>query len=257
MFKVENLSAFYDKKRVLNNVSFELKENCITALCGLNGSGKSTLLSIMSGIVSRNLTFDGKILLNENSLLKMGTKEIAKNISYLIQNEYSVWDKTVEDLIFEGRFVHKKWYQDATKNPKDRQTVTNAMETLSISHLKNRTISTLSGGEFQKARIARCLAQETKYIFLDEPLSSIDFSYQKEFMLTLKNLCNKNKTICLSIHDLNLAFQFTDQIILIKRDGELVQGPAQDIASKEILSQAYNKNFDIFNHPITQKRQIW
>ncbi len=256
MFTVENLCASYNGKKVFEDVSFSLKENSITALCGMNGSGKSTLLSLMSGIVHPSLKIDGGIFLDGKNILRQRPKDTAKKISYLVQDENPAWNVTVEKVVDCGRFAHRKWYELST--PGDRKIIDGSMELLSISGLRNRPVSTLSGGEYQRTRIARSLAQETDYIFLDEPLSSVDITHQRNLLDILRDLCQKGKTVCISIHDINLASQFSDRMILMRNDRTgIFHGPSDEMMSNVFLRQTYGKDFQIFTHPVTGKKQVW
>ena len=256
MFTVENLCASYNGKKVFENVSFSLEEKSITALCGLNGSGKSTLLSLMSGISNPSMSVSGKVFLDGSDVLRQKAKVTARRISYLVQDEHSVWNISVKNLIDGGRFVHRKWFEESTEE--DERIISEAMEMLSLTELKDRPISTLSGGEYQRARIARSFVQQTDYIFLDEPLSSVDITYQNGLMNILRDLCGKGKTVCISIHDINLASQFADSMIFMKKDRSgIITGTASDMMTEQTLMQTYGKNFRIFNHPVTGKKQIW
>ena len=256
MFTVENLSASYNGKKVFGDISFSLKENSITALCGMNGSGKSTLLSLMSGIVHPSLRICGGIFLDGKNILLQKPKDTAKKISYLVQDENPAWNVTVEKVVDCGRFAHRKWYE--LTSPGDRKIIDGAMELLSISELRDRPVSTLSGGEYQRTRIARSFAQETDYIFLDEPLASVDITHQRNLLDILRDLCRKGKTVCISIHDINLASQFSDQMILMRNDRSgIFHGPSDKMMSNDFLRPTYGKDFQIFTHPVTGKKQIW
>ncbi|MBQ5384329.1 MAG: ABC transporter ATP-binding protein [Treponema sp.] len=256
MFTVENLFASYNGKKLFSDVSFSLEKNSVTALCGLNGSGKSTLLSLMSGIVPPSLKISGKIQLDKENVLAQKPKITAKKISYLVQGEHPAWNISVEDMVDGGRFVHRRWYEESSAS--DKRIIDEAMNLLSISELRHRKISTLSGGEYQRSRIARSFAQQTDYIFLDEPLSSLDVIYQTNILEILNVLAAKGKTIFISVHDINLASQFCKQMILMKRDRSgIIAGRTDDIINEDFLMQAYGKKFKIFTHPITGKKQIW
>ena len=257
MLKVENLCASYNGKKVFENVSFSLNQNSITALCGLNGSGKSTLLSLMSGICFPSLKISGKVLLDGKNILKQSPKITAKQISYLVQDEHSAWNINVEKLVDGGRFVHRKWYEES--NQLDKKIITKSLCSVSLEDYEKRFISTLSGGEYQRARLARSFAQQTPYIFLDEPLAAIDVIHQKNILQMLKEFCEtEDKTICISIHDINLAAQFADYIILMKENRSgIIFGHPDEIINEDSLFQTYGKKFQLFKHPITKKIQIW
>lgn len=260
MFEVKNLSAEWKNKsgniKVFSDVSFVLPEHSLTALCGVNGSGKSTLLSVMTGLLPQSLFVNGEVLLNQKNLINQNVRERAKQISFLVQNEFNAWDITARKLVENGRFVYQKWYEN--QSAEDEKIVDEAIEILGLKELQNRQISCLSGGELQRFRIARSLAQQTPYIFLDEPLAGLDLNYQKDLIQLLQNLCKQGKTICLSIHDLNLAAQCSDNMILMKKDRSgTFQGNANQMLDSEILKLAFGCDFEVYNHPVTGAKQIW
>lgn len=256
MLEIKNLSASYGTKKIFSNLSFALPENKITALCGINGSGKSTLLSLATGIIPLGLEKTGSIFIDKSEVFKNTPKENAKKISLLVQNETNIWDITVEQLISDGRFVHRKWFSD-TKTI-DEKAIYSSINALGLNNLRNRNIRSLSGGEYQRVRIARSIAQETPYIFLDEPLNALDVNHQKELMELLKNLCTKGKTIFLSIHDINIASIYANNIVMLHKDNlNFSMGTPNEIMTDTILEKAFGTKFQIFNHPITGAKQIF
>lgn len=260
MFEVKNLSAEWKNKsgnsKVFSNVSFTLPEKTLTVLCGINGSGKSTLLSVMAGIAPVELSVSGNILLDSQDMQNQPVKERAKKISMLVQNEINAWDITARKLVENGRFVYQKWYEN--QSAEDDKIVDEAIQSLGLGNLQNRPISKLSGGELQRFRIARSLAQKTPYIFLDEPLAGLDLNYQKELINLLKELCKSGKTICLSIHDINLASMCADNMILMKKNRSgILQGTSEQMMNNEILFEIFGTEFKIFQHPISGVKQIW
>jgi len=256
MLEINNLSAAYVNKNIFSNLTFTLPENKVIALCGMNGSGKSTLLSLMAGIVPLNLNKSGEVFVNGSSVFKNSPKQNAEKISLLVQNEFNIWDITVEQLVSDGRFIHKKWFSNTEL--KDKEIVENAISSLGLTELKKRNIKSLSGGEFQRARIARSLVQETPYIFLDEPLQALDINHQKELMELLKLLSSKGKTICLSIHDINIASIYADTIIMLKKNHSgFVMGTPDQLMKEDILDQTFGSGFKIYTHPVTGAKQIF
>lgn len=260
MFEIKDLSAAWKNKHgnlpVFSNVNFALPENKITALCGVNGSGKSTLLSLMSGIVPDTLHISGKIVLGGRDVINQTAKERAKQLSHLVQNETNAWEITARKLVENGRYAHQKWYENLTEQ--DSKIVDEVLESLALTQMQDRPISNLSGGELQRFRIARSLAQQTPYIFLDEPLAGLDLNFQKELMQLLKQLCQQGKTICISIHDINLATTYADNIIFLKNDRSgIILGTPEQIITPENIEKVYGKGFEIYTHPITGAIQVW
>lgn len=190
----------------------------------------------------KNYTYTRKIFPTDNSFLLLNNlpvsslkrKDIAKHISFLTQTETSAWNYTVEDIILSGRYSHTK--NTGLFSKEDYAIVWNIIELLKINSLAKRNVYSLSGGEFQKVRIARCLAQEPDFLLLDEPVANLDFNYQNELLSLLKDIAhngynftekaNNSNTqtnvsklpgIIISIHDINTAARFADKLILLSK----------------------------------------
>lgn len=258
MLEIRNLSATWKSTNapVFSNVTFTLPEGKLTALCGVNGCGKSTILSVMAGIPAADLQTEGTVSVDSTIILNQKAKDRARTIAFLIQNETNVWDITGRRLVENGRYAYQKWYQ--TQTQEDKEIVDRVITELGLTELQNRPISNLSGGELQRFRIARALAQESTYILLDEPLAGLDMNHQKELMQLLEKLCAQSKTICISIHDVNLAATFADNLILMKKDRTgIFQGTPEAVINKETISQTFGDGFETYIHPVTGKIQLW
>lgn len=266
-FKVENLCSWWahsSKKLVFSNVSFTLPQYSITALCGINGSGKSTLLSVMAGILPNNLHSSGDVSFCENSIFPLKNKEKAQIISYLVQKETNIWDISVQKLVESGLYPHQKWYETSISS-QDESLIYSTLYTLGLQDFSNRPLSSLSGGELQRVRIARSLVQQTSFLFLDEPLAGLDLLFQKELILLLKSLTNENgnesknsKTVFLSIHDINFASLYVENLVLLKKDRSgIFSGNANEILTKQVIKEVYGEGFSFFEHPICGNKQIY
>ena len=235
---VNNISAWYGKKMVLKNVSVNVPAGELTCLCGPNGSGKSTLLSVLAGVPDQNLN----VLNGTYSAKNLSRKKSAQLVSFMQQNEYSTWDFTVFELVLQGRYCHTKngFYTAA-----DEQLATEALEQLQILDLAQRPVHSLSGGEFQKARIARAICQDSRFILLDEPAANLDFVYEPWLMKKLSDIAHERGTgILISIHDVNLAASYADNLILLPLLGTPVCGKIKDVLNKENLKFAYGMEFE-------------
>lgn len=249
---VEGISACYGKKMVLKNVSLEINQGELTCLCGPNGCGKSTLLTIMAGVCDQGLKVLKGVGSTEKdfspdkidalSLQKLPRKESAAIVSFMQQSEYSTWDFTVRELVLQGRFCHTKngFYTD-----QDQKLADQALSELQISFLADRPVHSLSGGEFQKARIARAICQESDFILLDEAAANLDFVYEPWLMRKLQNLARaKNTGILLSVHDVNLAANYADRLILLPLLTSPLCGKIEDVLTKENLKLTYGLEFE-------------
>ena len=235
---VNNVSAWYGKKMVLKNVSVNVPAGELTCLCGPNGSGKSTLLGILAGVPDQNLN----ILNGTFSAKNLSRKKSAQLVSFMQQNEYSTWDFTVRELVLQGRFCHTK---SGFYTAKDEQLADQALAELQISNLATHPVHSLSGGEFQKARIARAICQESQFILLDEPAANLDFVYEPWLMKKFASLAHEKGTgILVSIHDVNLAATCADNLILLPLLQQPICGKIKDILTKENLKLTYGMEFE-------------
>ena len=255
---LSGVSACYGKKMVLKNVSVCIQTGELNCLCGPNGCGKSTLLSIMAGAPDENLNVlkgtgssdsfktsnihTNPDFIDSLKLQKLPRKKTAQLVSFIQQSEYSTWNFSVRELVLQGRFCHTKngFYTSA-----DEQLADQALEELQILQLADRPVHSLSGGEFQKARIARAICQQSDFILLDEPAANLDFVYEPWLMKKLATLAHeKNIGILVSIHDVNLASAYADNLILLPLLGTPVCGKIKDILTKENLKLTYGMEFE-------------
>ena len=301
VLSVKNLKISYGNKKIIENLSFDLAEGELICLCGPNGSGKSSLLSVLAGINFGDIKFSKNSVFysqcrqeisdpraeNEQratSLESLNRNELSRQVSFMVQNENCTWNFPVEEFIMMGRYV----YGDE-KSEHARSLVKKYMNELEISHLAEREITTFSGGEMQKARIARSLVQETPILLLDEPCSNLDFDAQFTLMKKIRSLCHSESlkpaenskntepfSVIVSIHDLNLASIFADKILLLNTNENANEksanesktstnenkapfffGTVGEIFRSEILSAAFNTNFGIFTHPEYKVPQVY
>ncbi|MDY0074622.1 MAG: ATP-binding cassette domain-containing protein [Acholeplasmataceae bacterium] len=239
MIEIKNIYQAYGDFKVLDNVSLTLQEHKITALIGANGAGKSTLLGVLSRLLSPS---EGDILVDGTPIHQMKSKEIAKKIAILKQTHQLHIRITVRDLVSFGRFPHSQGRLTKT----DQEKIDEVLEYMSIQDLENRYLDELSGGQRQRAYIAMILAQDTKYIFLDEPLNNLDMRYAVEMMTILQKMVKElNKTIVVVMHDINFAAAFADHIIAMKDGKIIVEGSTDDMMDKKILDHIFDHDFCI------------
>lgn len=239
MLEVKNIIKKYGENIILNNISFMLPENQITAVIGSNGSGKSTLISIMTRILEKN---SGEILLDGKELKHWDTNELSKSISILKQSNTLNVKLTVNELVGFGRFPYSK----GKLTDFDKKKISKALEYAKITHLKNRYLDELSGGQCQMAYIAMIIAQDTKYIFLDEPLNNLDMKHSVNLMKILKDLVeNSKKTIVVVIHDINFVSVYADFIIGLKDKKILFKGSKNEGINDKVLYEIFDMNMRV------------
>lgn len=237
----------------LKDLSYSINEGEWLGIIGPNGSGKSTLLNILCGLLkplTGNVTVDGEYI------SKMSNKEIAKKIAVLSQQNSFTFSYEVNETVKLGRIAHSSsLFPNWTLE--DEKAVNSALEMTSTNNMKEKFISEISGGERQRVFLAQCFAQETPYIFLDEPSNHLDLMHTIKILDLLKELQSKEeKTVITVFHDLNLASLYCDRILAIKDGRQFIEGKTEDVLTEEILEALYGTSFQIMNNPDTNKKVI-
>jgi iron complex transport system ATP-binding protein len=239
MIEVKNINQFYGNKQILKDVNFKIKENEITALIGPNGAGKSTLLGVISRLLKQK---SGEVLIDNVNIDKISSNDIAKKMSVLRQSNNINIRITVEELVSFGRFPYSK----GRLNNIDKAKINEAIKYMKLDDLRDTYIDQMSGGQRQRAYIAMVLAQDTKYIFLDEPLNNLDMKHAVEMMTILENLVKDyKKTIVIVMHDINIASAFCSHIVAMKDGMIIAEGKTNDIINKDILDDVFDHDFCI------------
>ena len=235
--RISNLSASYNKTQILRDINLSVSQGEFVCLCGPNGAGKSTLLSVMAGVPDAKLKVSGDI---QPQLPRR--RDLARLIACLQQNEYSEWDFTVRDYVLQGRYAHTRY---GNYSAADYSVVDGVLEELNLSQFAARNIHSLSGGEFQKIRLARALAQTPRFLLLDEPASNLDYVYEPHLMQLLSDTAHKkNLGILAAVHDINLAACFADKIILLPSKKSVLSGSPSDIMNTDNLKYTFGVDFE-------------
>ncbi len=237
--QIRSLSTGYRGKNNVTVVAHDINATIyggeLTCLLGPNGAGKSTLLRTLSAFLP---PVSGDIIIMGRNLHDYSDKELAKVIGVVLTEKTDLRNMTVEDLVGLGRSPYTGFW--GTLQEHDRQTVSEAIEMVGITALKDRMVQTLSDGERQKVMIAKALAQETPVIFLDEPTAFLDFPSKVELMQLLHRLSRTTgKTIFLSTHDLDMALQIADTIWLMDQSKGVFIGTPKELADKGTLQDFF------------------
>lgn len=249
---IKNLNFSYENKEVLKNISLNFKKGKIYTILGPNGTGKSTLLKIINRWlkVPSNKVFYDDIDIN---LLK--TNDIARRVAVIPQENSLQVDFLVEEIVLMGRYVHLGRFENE-KN-KDFKIADKAMKNTNTYALKNRNINKISGGEKQKVIVARALAQETQVILLDEPVSQLDLYHQLDIMNIIQNLVTKEKKTAIYIlHDINLAVEFSDELIFMKEGRIFSKGIPDKILNEGLIKEIYGVDTMIIKNELTNKPHV-
>ena len=239
MIEVKNISKKYGSKAVVNNVSFQIKRGKITSFIGPNGAGKSTVLGIMSRLLKKD---SGEVLINGKELSHWKTNELAKVMAILKQSNHLSVRLTIRDLVAFGRFPHSQ----GNLTEEDRLKIDEALHYMQLEDIQDKYLDELSGGQKQRAFIGMVLAQDTDYIFLDEPLNNLDMKHSVQIMKILRQITDElGKTVVIVIHDINFASCYSDEIIALQ-DGEIaIKGTVDEIMQASKLSKLYGMDFNV------------
>lgn len=241
ILEVENLSAGYENGNVIENISFSLKKGEFISILGRNGSGKSTLIKALQGLLKK---VTGHITLDGEDIFSLKPRQIAKKIAYVPQIFSFSFEFTVMETVLMGRYIHQGRLGGISSL--DLETINEVMNLTQISHLKDKKIAHLSGGERQRVFLARALAQDTPLLFLDEPSSHLDISYQVEIYQILQRLQEeKDKTILSTEHNINLAIPYSHQLMFLKEGTVKALGPPEKLITKENIQEVFQANVDI------------
>lgn len=219
---IRGLIFSYDSVPALRDVNLEVGEGEVLSIIGPNGSGKSTLLKC----IDRILKPVGTILIDGKELESLTREEIARTIGYIPQ----IMDNPLPMRVFEMILMGRKPYIGWKPSSRDLKIVSEVIDLLGLEDLAMRYVKELSGGERQKALIARALAQEPNVLLLDEPTSNLDLRHQLEVLDLIKGLAKKGLSVIMAMHDLNLAAKYSDKIAMLK------EGRVYAIGGLEVLT---------------------
>ncbi|SJM58369.1 ABC transporter ATP-binding protein [Gulosibacter sp. 10] len=233
MIRVSNVVKRYSAETEIGPVSIDLPRGGVVALVGPNGAGKSTLLTMIGRLQRPD---DGTIEVGGRDVHATPSKEIAKVISILRQENHFVTRLTVRQLVSFGRFP----YSGGRLTQEDEDQISRAVDFLNLTALENRFLDELSGGQRQRAYVAMVLAQDTEYLLLDEPLNNLDAQHSVQMMRMLREAADElGRTIVIVLHDINFAASYADYIVAMA-DGKIVRHGAPDtIIKDEVLSEVF------------------
>lgn len=239
MIHCNEISKSYGNKVVLDNLTMELPKNQIIAFIGSNGAGKSTLMSALTRIMDID---SGQVYVEGSELKVWQDQELAKKLSILKQTNNTTARLTVKELVSFGRFP----YSQGKLTIEDENKIQEALEYMEITELSDRYLDQLSGGQKQMAYIAMIIAQDTQYVFLDEPLNNLDMRHSVKIMKILKKLVRDlGKTVFVVIHDINFVSNYADYIVAMK-SGKVVKADSSDrIITTEVLREIYDMEIGI------------
>lgn len=239
MIQVKELSKFFGKKAVIDNVSVTIETGKITSFIGPNGAGKSTLLSMVSRLLSADT---GEVLLDTSDIRRIKSDEFAKRVSILKQSNFMNVRLTIRELVSFGRYPYSK----GRLTQEDIKYVDQAIDYMNLIDIQDNYLDELSGGQRQRAFIAMVIAQDTDYVLLDEPLNNLDMKHSVQIMKILRKLVDElGKTVVIVLHDINFASVYSDRIVALKNGRVIKEGPTNEIINSAALKQIYDMDIPV------------
>lgn len=235
-FEVRDLAARYGKGEplVLRGVTMSVPRGSLYAVLGPNGSGKSTLMRAVLGVLPLER---GSVRIEGRDLEGWGRRELARAVGAVPQAEHITFPFTVRDFVAMGRYPHLGPL--SPEGERDRTAVASALERCRVGDLAHRHLSTLSGGELQRVRIARALAQEPRSLVLDEPTANLDLKHEMAIFHLLRASANEGLTVLVITHHINLAARFADRLLVLHKGSVAAEGTVSEVFRREILEEVY------------------
>ncbi|WP_369140129.1 iron ABC transporter ATP-binding protein [Modestobacter versicolor] len=239
MIALDGVTKRYDGQPVVDDVSISLGGEGVTALIGPNGAGKSTLFGIVGRLVRPDA---GRVTIDGMDVATTSSRDLATTLAVLRQDNHVAARLTVHDLVEFGRFPHSRGRLTVA----DRGHIDQAIDYLDLGPYRSRFLDELSGGQRQRAFIAMVLAQDTRYVLLDEPLNNLDLRHMAEIMRLLRRAADElGKRVITVLHDINFAANHADRIVAM-RDGRVVaDAPAREVMRSDVLAAVYDTAVDV------------
>jgi iron complex transport system ATP-binding protein len=248
MLEIQDITINYQTCEVVKNANFSLRDGEILVLLGANGAGKTTLLRSLNSTLP--LT-KGRILLDNKDLREFSRREIAQNIAVVAQETETKFPITVLEFVLSGRFSHGTAFGFETE--KDFESARNSLNLCDLADYENRLMNELSGGERQRVVLARALATQAKILLLDEPTANLDLSHQVLMLkLVRERVKSCNASAIVITHDINLASEFADEILLMKRGEIIAHGKPNEVFTTETLREVFETEVLVDVHPVSK-----
>ena len=252
MLEARNISVRFGDRQVLHDVSLTARGGETVALLGPNGAGKTTLLRALNGAV---IPESGEVIVAGVPIGKMSRRDIARNIAVVAQENETKFPVTVLEFVLAGRFARGAAFGWETDD--DIAAARRALDRCDLNTFAERAMNELSGGERQRVVLARALAAETPVLLLDEPTANLDLAHQALMFRLVRERCREFAGSAVVItHDLNLASEFADQVVLLK-DGQVVaSGTPADVLTAAKLKDAYDVDVLLDLNPVSAKTRV-
>ncbi|PJI94462.1 ATP-binding cassette domain-containing protein [Luteimicrobium subarcticum] len=236
---------------IVDGVAIDAPPGAVTGLLGPNGSGKTSLLRLLAGVRRPD---DGSVAFDGTDLLRAAPRERARTLALVEQDASTDLPITALDAVLLGRIPHRSLLAGPTAD--DRAAARDALAAVEAEHLAARHVTSLSGGERQRVHLARALAQQPRLLLLDEPTNHLDVRAQLATMTLLRKLAADGVTVVTALHELTMAGQTCDHVVLLSQGRVVAAGPVDDVLVPAVLEPVYEVRVDVLRHPRTGRPVI-
>ncbi len=243
--QAEHITWLVNARKILDEVSLIVTDGNLVGLIGPNGSGKSSLLRTIYRVLRPNA---GVIDLNGANIWQLSARQVSRQMAVVMQEYGGDFDFSVQEIVLMGRNPHKGMFDRDTDY--DFKLVRDALARVNMADFAQRSFQTLSGGEKQRALIARALVQQARFLALDEPTNHLDIYYQLEILELVKQL---EATTIAALHDLNLAALYCDYVYVLKSGQVFACGTPESVLTPDLIRQVYGVWSEVTTHPLTGK----
>jgi iron complex transport system ATP-binding protein len=252
MLEANNITVNYGPRQAVADVSLRAEAGEIVAIIGPNGAGKSTLLRTLNSSLRAT---SGEVLLDGKPLQSLARRAIARRVAVVAQEADMRFPVTVMEFVLGGRYAWSSawgWESD-----RDVEIANGILRETELADFAARLMSELSGGERQRAVLARALATEAKVLLLDEPTANLDLAHQATMLRLVRGRCDKSESAAVVVtHDVNLAAEFADRILLLKAGREIAAGPPPEVLTPQLLRTVFGLEVIVDAHPVTGAPRI-
>lgn len=254
MLEAKNISINYDERTAVRDVSLRAEPGNVIAILGPNGAGKSTLLRALNGSIA---PASGEILLDGKPLRTFARRVVARQIGMVAQEADLRFPVTVFEFVLGGRYAWSSAKAWGWENDHDIEMAQNSIRETELAGFEFRLMNELSGGERQRAVLARALATEARVFLLDEPTANLDLAHQATMLRLIKARCAKKQSAAVVVtHDVNLAAEFSNQVILMKAGGVVAAGAPPEVLTEALLGEVFGLRVLVDAHPISGAPRI-
>ena len=252
--KVDQLCWQINHKHILQNISFDVSQGEVIGIIGPNGAGKTSLLHCLTNQIkqTKNSLISGEIFLKNKALHHYSAKQIAQHFALVAQKAAPIFSLTVADIVKMGLLPHQSLF--ALDNDHDKEQVQLALNKVGLKNASKQSFDQLSGGEQQRVLIARALVQKAQILILDEPTNHLDVYYQHHILQLVKQL---NITVIMTVHDINLASQYCQRLLLLNQGQLICDGSPTDVLTEQRLNQVFKLPCSLEQDPLTQNPRVY